>query len=372
MNSFFGLESRIDRIVDNYIHGLSPGCTFLAARSGKPLFCKSYGYADLAEGRPIQPDDHFVIASNTKQFTCFAILLLRDMGMLDIDEPVAKFFPEMPKYTEKITPRMLMSHTSGIPDYYDKEYEHNRDALRTADAAGVLEIARGWGDELLFEPDTAYSYSNTGYVMLGEIIKQLSGMTFGEFMEQRIFKMIGLRNSKAPDRPEQKDPLLVQGYASVTDANKADPGERITTDAGTFRAVPFDRMEFGYADGCISTNVHDLMIWHRFLHGLSPGWSRDSLGDCFSTSEQVFPHKLKNGEKIPYGMGIMTGSFDDEHRALPGHTELWHTGSVEGFISRVSYFADCGVSGIMLTNWNGIDRDGLFGDVMKKVFNSLR
>ena len=243
------LEQAIDRAAARSIGSNTPGCAILLARDNEVLFRKGYGMANLEKGIPVRPEDNFVIASNTKQFTCMAILMLRDRGLLDLDEPIERFFPDFPDYRKRITVRMLMSHTSGIREYFEEGFRENEEALRTADTAALLEIAKGFGPELDFEPDTRWSYCNTAYVMLGDIVRQLTGKMFGRFLESEIFAPLGMTGTAAPDYMDQTDPRQTAGY--------------VETAPGVFVPQPYDMLLVGYADGTISSQVDDLLKWHH-------------------------------------------------------------------------------------------------------------
>ncbi|MBQ3281177.1 MAG: beta-lactamase family protein [Eubacterium sp.] len=346
-------EKEIDETAGRYVSDATPGFSMLLAKDGEVLFRKAYGMADLEHGIPIEPSDHFIIASNTKQFTCLSVLILKDRGLLDPDEPVARFFPDFPEYKDDVTIRMLMCHTSGIMDYFEDDFEKNLPRLKTAGTEDILEIAAAYGNRLHFAPDTAQSYCNTAYVMLGSIIEQLTGMRFGEFLKKEIFDTLEMDHSVAPDYMDQEDPDQVSGYAEYQ--------------PHVFTRVPYDMLEVGYADGNISTNADDILKWHRYLYNEDD----DRIVPYSIRREMWKPHVLKTGEMTSYGFGIMTGDFDEDHRTVSDRTELWHTGGAEGFISRISYFPDEKISAVMLTNWNGIARDGLFTEMMDIFFDNI-
>ncbi|MBR2547130.1 MAG: beta-lactamase family protein [Eubacterium sp.] len=348
-------EKEIDEVAGRYVSDATPGFSMLLAKDGEVLFRKAYGMADLEHSIHIRPSDHFIIASNTKQFTCLSVLLLRSRGLIDLDESIARFFPDFPEYKNEVTVRMLMCHTSGIMEYFETDFEKNLPRLRTAETADLIEIAKSYGNKLNFMPDTGQSYCNTAYVMLGSIIEQLSGMRFGEFLKKEIFDILEMDHSLAPDHMDQKDPDQVFGYRS---ADSDDPA---------FVRVPYDMLEIGYADGNISTSVDDILRWHQYLFNEDD----DRIVPYEVRREMWEPHVLKTGEKTNYGLGIMTGDFDEDHRTVSDRRELWHTGGAEGFISRISYFPDDKISAVMLTNWNGIERDALFTGMMKAFFRYI-
>ena len=359
-------EKKIDEIAGRYVSDATPGFSMLLAKDGRVLFRKAYGMADLEHGVPIRPSDHFIIASNTKQFTCLAILMMQDRGLLDLDEPIARFFPDFPDYKDEVTLRMLMCHTSGIMEYYQEDSAEKLDLIRTADTEDILEIAKAYGNKLYFTPDTSLSYCNTAYVMLGNIIEQLSGMRFGEFLKKEIFDILEMDHSLAPDYMDQKDPDQVCGYIDGSifrEVYGQVPGGTDGTDGteSAFIRVPYDMLEVGYADGNISTNTDDVLKWHQYLYNEND----DRIIPYEKRCQMWVPHVLSTGEKTNYGLGIMTGDFDEDHRTVSERRELWHTGGAEGFISRISYFPDEKISAIMLTNWNGIARDELFGEMME-------
>ena len=184
------LEQRLDAVIAPVMNEKTPGMALLIAKGDEILLRKAYGMADLENGRPITPEDNFVIASNTKQFTCFAILMLQEQGLLSLDETIDRFFPDFPPFVKNITVRQLMNHQSGIKEYFDDSTWQKWDQAACASAKDMLEIIKTF-DVLDFEPDSQYSYSNSAYVMLGEIVSQLSGMPFGKFLEEKILKPVG-------------------------------------------------------------------------------------------------------------------------------------------------------------------------------------
>ena len=345
------LQTAVENILGRTADLHTPGCALLLARDGEVLCRAAAGMADLELGRAAGPDDNFIIASNTKQFACLAILMLRDRGLLDLDEPITRFFPDFPAYRDQVTIRMLMCHTSGIREYFEGYTEDS--FLRTADAVAVLHRIRDFGPETLFAPGSAWSYCNSGYVMLGEIVRQLSGLSFGSFVEREIFAPLGMVNSRAPDDPFDPDPRRVVGYVEST---LPDGSGR------SFQRQPYDMLEVGFADGNIASNVDDLLCWHRFLYG-SDGTLLLKSG---SLQEFFRPFPGTN-----YGLGLFLGPQDKAVPFSTEHREIWHTGSTPGFISRVSRFPDEKISAIMLTNWDGIERDRLFFSVLDELFRSI-
>ena len=350
------IEKKVDALAARYFGDKTPACSLLAAKDCKAVFRKAYGQADIENGIPATPDHNFIIASNTKQFACLAVLMLRDRGLLALDETIERFFPNFPDYRKKVTVRMLMEHTSGIPDYFDERFESRLPETATADTEAMLRFSKSLGGTD-FEPGSAFSYSNTGYVMLGDIVRQLSGVSFGKFLETEVFAPLGMDRSFAPDYMDQKDPYQTEGYQN--DKEK-----------GGFKRVAYDMLEVGYADGNISSNTDDMLKWHAFLYGDDAGYGAEVI-DKSHLKELYTPGRLADGTPLNYGLGIMTGALDADHRCVEGHRELWHTGGSMGFISRASYFPDDKVSLIMLTNWLEVPRDEFFFGFADAVFSSI-
>ena len=193
------LDNKIAEIAAK--HGTTsetPGFAVAVSRDGELLYKGAFGCADLETGRQIDPDDNFVIASNTKQMCCTCMLILAERGLIDLDEPVRRFFPDFPDYVERITIRQMMAHTAGVVDYFgegpDATFAPEVLAMRDAGVEEVLEYIKTLGD-LEFEPGTSWAYSNSTYVMLGEIVRQVTGMGFGHFLEKEVLRPLGMERS---------------------------------------------------------------------------------------------------------------------------------------------------------------------------------
>lgn len=337
-----GLEERLDRVISPVMNNETPGMALLVAEGDDIVLRKAYGLADLETGRKITPEDNFVIASNTKQFTCMAILMLREQGLLELDESIERFFPDFPPYKSYVTVRQLMCHQSGIKEYFEDDRWKQWDTAATATTADMVEIIKNFGS-LDFEPDTQYSYCNSSYVMLGSIVEQLSGMPFGKFVEEKIMHPVGMTRSFAPDYMDEKPDSLIEGY--------------ILQEDGTFQKAVYDMALVGYADGNIQSNVDDLLTWHKYLYQSRDELflSRQSMSECFRENH------LKDGSPTGYGFGFFLGQYD-------GHREIWHTGGTMGFISRCSRYTDDNLSVIMLTNYEGLPKNQLYEKIIAEVF----
>lgn len=335
------LEKRIDKVVAEDMTGSTPGMSLLLTKGEDVLIRKAYGLSDLESGRKITCEDQFVIASNTKQFTCAAIMMLKERGLLDYDEPIARFFPDFPDYREYVTVRDLMTHVSGIREYFEENEWLKIPDSATADTKRMLEIIKGFGD-LTFKPRTQYSYCNSAYVMLGAIVEQLSGMSFGTFLKKNIFEPLGMDDTIAPDYLNEKGAKLTEGYLAKD---------------GSFVKQPYNMALVGYADGNIQSTVDDLFTWHRYLYMSDSEllFKRESLAEAFKDNY------LLDGSATGYGFGFFLGDYK-------GHREIWHTGGTTGFISRASRFVDDDMSLIMLTNYEGLPKNAMYERIAAEIF----
>lgn len=202
----FDLES-IDKYVAELVRdkGIT-GLSLSIARDGKIVFAKGYGKRSREENVPVEPETKFAAGSVTKQFACACILLLAEDGKLSVDDHVAKYFSGLTRGGE-ITLYQLMTHTSGYPDYYPLDFVDRRLTKPIVIDSLIKEYA---GGKLDFEPGTRWSYSNTGYMILGRVVEKVSGVPFGEFLERRILKPAGMTNTVF--EPDSSDAGLARGY----------------------------------------------------------------------------------------------------------------------------------------------------------------
>ncbi|MFP7300472.1 serine hydrolase domain-containing protein [Neobacillus niacini] len=191
---FFGRDSHgnlsgsIPEQIDQYLSNQEFQGTVLISKDGEVLFKKGYGAA--APNVQNSPNTLYQIASLSKSFTAVAIMQLAEKQLLTVDDPLAKYFPDFPN-ADTITIGHLLSHSSGIPDYLNPDYQF--DFSKEWEPDEILDIVRN--DKLEFTPGESFSYSNTGYVLLGLIIEEVSGKPYSNYIEEHIFKPSGMHNS---------------------------------------------------------------------------------------------------------------------------------------------------------------------------------
>jgi CubicO group peptidase (beta-lactamase class C family) len=293
------LPAQMDKIASAVYKPNVPGAAVIVVKNGRVIFRKGYGLANLELHTPMRPEMVFRLASVTKQFTAAAIMMLIEQGKLSLTDDIAKFFPA---YKGKnIMVGNLLTHTSGISDYLLKLWPD-----RMREDMGPKRIAELFQNEPLeFEPGTKGSYSNSNYVLLGLIIEQLSGQTYGDFIEQNIFKPLGMKHS-CYEIVQQIIPDRVSGYAK--------------TEHGYVNAAYFSMPQL-YAAGALDSSVDDLALWDASIY------SNKLLKQA--SWERIFtPHKFKNGESGAYASGWAIGQFQ-------GRLIESHEGGVPGFTTYV-------------------------------------
>jgi CubicO group peptidase (beta-lactamase class C family) len=297
---------------------------------------KGYGYADAESKAPWTPDTVSCIGSITKQFTAAAILRLQEHGRLSVDDPLSKYFPDYPK-GDAVKLRHLLTHTSGIHSYTSKP-----DFLKTVTLPVEPEphIASFKNDPYDFEPGARWSYSNSGYFLLGYIVAKVSGRSYADFLKQEFF-----------------EPLGMQDTGEVTSGAILENAATGYSQEGTLlkRAVDWEMSRAGGAGSLYST-VGDLFLWNEAVFG-GRVLSEASLKAAFT------PVVVGSSPPSPdegYGFGWNVGR-------LRGVPEIQHGGGLSGFLSQLSRYPSERLSVVVLANaappLPGLEPGGLARDV---------
>jgi CubicO group peptidase (beta-lactamase class C family) len=246
----------------------TPGAAVLVAQGDEALLEAAYGMANLEHDIPVTPDTIFRIGSVTKQFTAVGILLLEQDGLLRVEDPISKFLPDYPRGDE-ITLRHLLSHTSGIVEYTraPEFWSNIRLEMPHEEFTGVFR-----DKPLDFEPGAGWSYSNSGYHLLGIVIENASGMTYEEFMQSRVFSPLGLDDT-GYDRPDRILKRRAAGYDRFD---------------GEYKNRRFWDISQLFSAGGLYSTVGDLHAWNRaIMHDqllsaaeMGRATTRTVLADC--------------------------------------------------------------------------------------------
>lgn len=264
---------QVDEIFAAFNNSETPGAAVAVVKDGKIIFKKGYGLANLEYDIPVTPATIFHIASVSKQFTVFSILLLEKEGRLSLDDDIRKYIPEVPDFGRKITLRHLANHTSGLRDQWNllAMGGWRLDDVITKDH--VLKLVSKQKD-LNFEPGAEYSYSNTGFTLLAEVVARVSGKSFAEFTEERIFEPLGMDNTLFYDDHEKI--VKNRAYSYHTDS------------------TGYKKSVLSYANvGATSlfTTVEDLSLW-------AMNFSNPKVGDTTIFNKMNTPAVLNDGKKI--------------------------------------------------------------------------
>ncbi|RIW13405.1 serine hydrolase [Algoriphagus lacus] len=310
------IEAELDAIFKKAYPSNSPGATVLVSKDDQIIYRKAFGMANLELNVPMKPDNVLKLASITKQFTSVAILILMEQGKLSLDDPLSKYISDFPRGSE-ITIHHLLNHTSGIKDY--TRIPELRDKTRLDISPEDL-ISNFKDLPLEFNPNEKYDYNNSGYVLLGYIIEKISGLSYGDFINENIFKKIGMNNSSYADN-YKIIPNKAVGYGLFE---------------GNFENAEYMSPSFPYAAGSLISTIDDMFLWNKAI--------QDNTLISEKSKQLAFTnHKLNTGKPSNYGYGW----FINEIAGLP---TVEHTGGINGFTTSGIYVPDSKIYSIVLSN----------------------
>ena len=292
------LATQIDVLLSRRYDPARPGGVVEVVKAGTVVFRKAYGLASVELNVPMQPDMAFRIGSLTKQVTAAAVLTLVEDGKVDLKAPIARYLEGLPKAWEAVTVEQLLDHTGGIPNHTEAPAykRHMRDDLPPAALLDTY-VAHL---PLDFEPGTKFSYSNTGYILLGMLIEKASGQPYPEYLQKRFFEPLGLKHIQYGPETE-----LILGLA---------PGYTSGPKPGAYRSTTQS-----FAAGGLVATADDLVHWFQCLYEgkvLKPA----------SLARMMAPLRLKDGKEVGYGFGI-------GFRPVSGVRLAGHAGGVPGYKS---------------------------------------
>ncbi|MFI5380330.1 MAG: serine hydrolase domain-containing protein [Tepidisphaerales bacterium] len=299
-----------------------PGLSLVVVRDGHIVRAKGYGLANVELNVPATPETVYQIQSVTKQFTATAIMMLVEEGKIALDEKVGTYLAGAPEKWDKITVRHLLTHTSGIKDFINEPTASLR-----LDVSEEEVFKATAPRPLNFAPGERYAYSNTNYHLLAMMIRKITGKSFGDFLQQRIFEPLGMSQTRIISLTEII-PNRAAGYLWQNGALRN----------GEFVAPTI----LGYGGGGIRSTVLDMAKWDAALY-------TEKLLKKSSLEQMWTPMKFNDGKPSGYGFGWGVS-------AVRGHKLLSHTGShATGFSSVISRFVDDKLTVIVLANRGGAD-----------------
>lgn len=315
------LTENLNNILNRYASDSVLNASVIIAQEDIILFQGSFGYKIIETKETNSQSTLFPIASLTKQFTSVAILLLQENKKLSINDVIGDYI-EVPESMKNIPIKNLMNHSSGIPDYWQSNIENNKDSINRF----LMNT-----DSLLFPPNTKYSYCNSGYFLLGQIIESVSGKSYGDFLKENIFIPLGMNNTFVN---EGKGFDRAIGYDEEWNKNDY----LMTT-----------------GDGGIISTVEDLYLWDKalFKNKIISSDSRDKMFD---------PLKLNNAKIINYGYGW---DINENNINIVSHTGwLASFGAYNQFDKETGYFI------ILLSNQIRPELMDLIDEINRELYST--
>lgn len=311
------LKSKVDAAVREVLDRTGvPSAQVGIVQDGKIVYTAAYGKARLDPEMPANASMHYPVGSISKQFTAACVLRLVEQGRMTLDDPVAKYFPDLTRAGE-VTIRMLLSHTSGYEDYAPQDYTIPAWTKPTTPETTIGVWAK---KPLDFDPGTRWQYSNTNFVLAGLIVQKVSGVPFWQFLETQILEPAGIKNVLNLDTDRaQVEPVGYMRYAL----------------AALRPALP-EAPAWYFADAQMAMPVADLLTWDISIMNqtvLKPS--------SYATMQTEV--KLKDGTGSHYGLGIFVREKD-------GRRELSHSGEVGGFVSQNIVYPEQKIAVAVLTN----------------------
>src|SRR5687767_10109648 len=331
-----GAERAFEKVTKAYV-APAPGCAAAVSLNGELVFEKAFGLADLEHNVPNTTQTIFESGSVAKQFTAGALVLLQQDGKLSLDDPVRKHIPELPDYGAPLTIRHLLNHTSGLRDWgtvLSLTGAGRGERVITQDLAlDVITHQRA----LDFTPGAEYSYSNSGYNLAAVIVERVSKQKFPAFVEERLFKPLGMKNSSWRDDYQRVVPGRAQAYSHQNN--------------GPWRLnMPFMNV---YGNGGMLTTVGDWMKWNAMLDSHSLG---APLVNALETRGV-----LNDGRKIAYALGLSVGTYK-------GRKDVSHGGSTAGYQTFLVRYPDNKVSIGVMCNGTSPTAGGIATGITDEIF----
>ncbi len=329
--------------IDSYVAGQVKakgfvGLSLAVVRDGAIVLAKGYGLASRETHTPVDVDTAFAVGSITKQFTCASALLLAEEGKLSLEDKVAKYYPELTS-ANSITLDDVGAHLSGYPDYYPLDFldERSRHAILPDDL-----LRRYAGTQLDFEPRSRWSYSNTGFVLLGRAAEKAGGQPLAAIFSSRIFGPLGMTH--ASYEPKAGTPGLAEGYMSFA---LGDPS-------------PAEREAEGWGGGAfgIFASATDLAKWDI---GLMAG----KVLKPESFARMITSRVLRDGRQAGYGCGLSIAEQQNE-------SILVHGGEVNGFVAVNGMIPRLKAAIVLLSNDENTELRPIYREILKLLIKDER
>jgi CubicO group peptidase (beta-lactamase class C family) len=328
-------EQTAEELIKPWDNEHDPGGVVLVMRGGEIIYQKAFGMANLSHGIPFEAGTRTNIGSTSKQFTAFAIVLLEQRGLLSLDDDIRLHIPELPELAHTVTLRHLVSHTSGYREFLNAFAMAGRqptDDIRREEIIALVQRQPA----LQYTPGELFLYNNTGFSLLATVVERVGGRPFHEWMDQEVFRPLGMEQTLV--RANRYDVIKnsAQGYAP--------------TEEESFREAPDLASVIGA--GGMYTTVGDLALWVN-------NFFEPRLGGKEAIDKMTTPYVLNGGQGTGYGLGLF---LDDLH----GLTRWHHGGSDMAHRSQLFIFPD--IRGAVITQSNHAGFDGSIAQKLAEAF----
>lgn len=293
--------ARVDQLMAAY-SGEVPGAVVGVVRGGKLVFARGYGMANIAYDVPFTAETPTNIGSTSKQFTAFAIMLLKEQGKLSLDDDVREYIPELPDLGKTVTLRNLMTHTSGYREFVNTLALTGRRVLEAdyIDRAEIISVVQRQ-PELQNDPGAEFNYNNTAFALLSMVVERVTDTPFKDWMRDNVFLPLGMKSTVVRATPNQIVEHRAQGYLPAPAG-----GFQETSDLGGSTGA-----------GGIYTTVGDLARW---VDNLQTG----RLGGKAVVDAMTTPNVLTTGDTTQYGFGLFIDEFRGLRRVHHGGSDIAH------------------------------------------------
>ena len=311
----------LDELITKRLPAIAPGTVVLVAKSGKVVYKKAFGTANLESNIPMESNMIFRIGSITKQFTAISILQLVEQDKIHLQDSIQKYISNYPNKGYKITIENLLSHTSGIKDYMTIS-NPTEERIDYTPKQGVDYFKN---EPLEFKPGSQFKYSNSNYYILGYILELVTGKSYADYLQENIFDKVGLHNTFYISS-KQNTANTPQGYSMFD---------------GKLENATLQNVTTIYSAGGIMSNAEDLFKWHQALYN-------NKLINHELLSKAFTPYRFADSTNSEYGYGWFIKDIDDSKT-------IEHSGSTDGFQSDEIYFPNEDV--LIVTLFNCFEQD---------------
>ncbi|MCL2549288.1 MAG: beta-lactamase family protein, partial [Symbiobacteriaceae bacterium] len=312
------LFERFDALFSLWQDGVCPGGQVVMRHKGELIYDRCFGYANIELGVPVSDDTVFHVASVSKQLTVMAVMLCVENELLQLDDDIRCYLPDLVHFPQKVTVRNMINNISGIRDIWTLEMMRGTridDTITQADAVKIIGNQTG----LNFEPGERYMYSNSNFVLLAEIVERLTKMSMGTFLKKQVFDPLGMNSTCIRESYWQLIPNRAYSYRDMGDGFAYHP-----LNYGTYGATS------------LHTTAKDFLKWMTTF-------SNPRICQPETIKQMTTPPLLNNGEPSSYAGGLMVGD-------LEGHKYIQHSGSDASFRTHMITFPEDQLEVVIFTN----------------------